>query len=475
MKLFSLLKDINCRVFGNQNLNISGLYHKDTEVKENGLFFCIRGIRVDGSNYVASAVNNGAVAIVTDQEITGLNNVTQIIVKNVRETMSLIACKFYGNPADRLKIIGVTGTNGKTTITTVLANVLNDMGRKCAVIGTNGIFIGSEKYETGMTTPDPIELQRYLSLMVRKKVEYVAMEVSAHAIDLNKLSGIMFNQMIFTNLTEDHLDYFKTMEKYFEAKLKVFSNKFAKFAIINIDDEFGEIIASSIKIPYFTYAISNKNSDLFASETKQTESGLKFKINGKDCFVSLSGKFNVYNCLAVISSLKNLGFSENDIINRLSKISPVEGRFNFYNINNKKVIIDFAHTPDGLLNVLCACREIAKENKVICVFGCGGDRDKNKRPIMGEISSKYADFTFLTSDNPRFEDKIKIINDIEKGISKKNYKIIVERADAIKQALDFAKNDDIVIIAGKGAENYIEENGEKIPYSDKSEIEKYRR
>ncbi|MBQ8425936.1 MAG: UDP-N-acetylmuramoyl-L-alanyl-D-glutamate--2,6-diaminopimelate ligase [Clostridia bacterium] len=474
MKLFSLLKDIKCRVFGNLNLNISGLFHKDTEVKENGLFFCVRGIRVDGNSFIQGAINNGAVAIVTDQEVSGVN-VTQIIVKNVRETMSLISCKFYGNPADKIKIIGVTGTNGKTTITTIISNILNNLGKKCALIGTNGVFINGEKFETGMTTPDPIELQKYLSLIVKKKIEYVAMEVSAHAIDLNKIAGITFSQMIFTNLTEDHLDYFKTMEKYFETKSKVFSNKYTKLSIINIDDGFGEIIASSIKTQCFTYSTINNKSDLFASDIKQTINGQTFKCFSNNYFLPILGIFNLYNSLAVILSLKNLGISENQIALELKNIEPISGRFNFYNVCDKKVIIDYAHTPDGLANILNACKEIANDNKVICVFGCGGDRDKNKRPIMGEIASMLSDFTFITSDNPRFEDKQKIINDIEKGMTNDKYKIVIDRKKAIIEALDYAKAGDLVVIAGKGAENYIEENGIIIPYSDKSEIEKYRR
>ena len=475
MKLYSLLKDIKCRVLGNQNLNINGLYQMDTEVRENGLFFCLRGIRVDGSKFIESAVKNGAVAIVSEQEIDGLSNVTQIIVKNARETMSLIACKFYGNPADKLKIIGVTGTNGKTTITTLLSNMLSNFNKKSAVIGTNGIFIGNEKYDSNLTTPDPINLQKFLQLMVRKNVEYVCMEASAHAIELCKIDGIRFRQIIFTNLTADHLDYFKTMDRYFLAKSKLFSKKYSNLAIINVDDLYGKMLCDSIKINYLTYAINSKISDFTATDISFNFEGQEFKVNDEKAKIKLLGKFNVYNILAVVASLNDLGFNDCQIIEHLKNIKPIEGRFNTFNIDDKIIVIDYAHTPDGLSNILSSCREIANGGKLISVFGCGGDRDNSKRKIMGEISSKLADFTFLTTDNPRFEDKHKIISDIKNGMINNNYKIVLDRSKAIFEAINYAKAGDVIVIAGKGAEKFIDENGVKIPYSDMLEIEKYRR
>lgn len=507
MKLYSLLKNIKCRIFGTTILNISGLYHKDTEVKENGLFFCLRGTRVDGTEFVKSAVKNGAVAVVTEQEIQGLSFVTQIVVKNARETMSLIACRFYGSPAEKLKLIGVTGTNGKTTVSTLIFSSLKSFGKNCAVIGTNGIIIQNQIFESGMTTPDPIILQKYLSLMVRKKVEYVVMEVSAHALDLCKIDGIVFEQVIFTNLTEDHLDYFKTMEKYFSAKQKLFSKKYAKLAIINIDDEYGKRLAGSINLPYFTYAINEKNANLVLTDSEQTKQGQKFcacfktfdilkseKVNSNFCLnnpetsnlndivlndfesqnfeIKLFGKFNLYNYLAVILSLKNLGYSLSEIAGVSKFIQPVDGRFNTYFVGEKMVVIDYAHTPDGLLNILNSCREIAKSKKLIAVFGCGGNRETGKRKIMGEISSKIADFSIITTDNPRFEKKEEIAREIESGFLNKNYEIVLDRAKAIERALVLADDGDVICIAGKGAENYIEENGIKIPYSDRAIIEK---
>lgn len=475
MKLYALLKNINCRVFGSTILDISGLYHKDIDVKENGLFFCLRGTRVDGKNYVNSAVKNGAVAIVTEQEIAGLKNVTQIIVRNTRETMSLLACKFYNNPADKLKIIGVTGTNGKTTISTILAKALNELGKKTAVVGTNGISFGQYNFSVGLTTPDPIDLQKYFALMVRNKVEYVCIEVSAHAIDLNKVEGFKFEQMIFTNLTEDHLDYFKTLENYFQTKSKVFNVKHSKTAIINIDDEFGLRLYNSIKMPCFTYSINDK-SNLQINNIENLGICQNFEFNGQKVNLKLAGKFNLYNSLACILSLQNLGFSDEKIAKVMSNASPVAGRFNTYDINNRIVIIDYAHTPDGLKNLLETSKLLLKNNaKLIAVFGCGGNRDQKKRKIMGKISSEYADLTIITTDNPRFESREKIANEIASGFETNNFKIILDRSKAIKTAIEFASVGDIIVIAGKGTENYIEEKGIKIPFSDKLEIEKYRR
>ncbi len=474
MKLYSLIKNLNCRVLGNTVLEISGLYHQDTEVKEGGLFFCLRGTKVDGTNFVKSAIANGAVAVVSETELSLSLGVTQIIVKNAREFMSILSCRFFGNPADKLKIIGVTGTNGKTTITNLIANSLEFLGQRCAIIGTSGVIINGKIYDSGMTTPDPIELQKYFSKIVKSKIEYVCMEVSAHAIDLSKIAGFRFSQVIFTNLTEDHLDYFKTMEKYYLAKAKLFTKKYTDFAIINTDDEYGKRLYDSINLTKLSYAINN-SSDLTAKNINSSNNGQSFVAGENEYNISLLGRFNIYNSLAAILSLKSLGFSDEEVTRAIKNLQPVSGRFNTYIINDVIVVIDYAHTPDGLKNVLLSCRELAGSKKVISVFGCGGNRETQKRQIMGEISSKNADLTIITSDNPRYESREKIAKDIEKGIDGGSYQIVLERSEAIKSALMFARSGDVVLIAGKGSEPYIDENGIKIPYSDKAEIEKYRR
>ncbi len=477
MKLFSLLKNIHCRVIGNSVIEIKGLYHKDTEVKDNGLFFCLRGTKVDGIDFVSSAIKNGAVAIVVEQEIQSLHKITQVVVKDAREAMSLIACKFYGNPASKLKILGVTGTNGKTTITNMLSSVLNCAGFKTALIGTNGVILKNIVIDSGMTTPDPIELQGYLALMVRQKVDYVCMEISAHAIDLKKICGIHFEGVIFTNLTEDHLDYFKTMQNYFVAKSKLFSKRYTDLAILNLDDEYGVRLSKSINISFKTYAINNNSADFVAKNTARNGNVQTFKVDDQEYEINLAGKFNVSNALSAIALLKTLGVDEFVIKKGLKSLEMVEGRFNAICIGKKLVIVDYAHTPDGLKNVLVACKDIANESsgKVLLVFGCGGNRDAQKRPIMGEIASNLADFSIVTTDNPRFERREDIALGIEKGMINDNHIIELDRALAIKKAIDMASGGDVVLIAGKGAETYIDENGTKVPFSDLEEVEKYRR
>ena len=473
MRLFSLFKNIHCRIMGNAGVEIGGLYHKDTEVKAGGLFFCLRGTKVDGVNFVYSAIKNGAVAVVVEQEIPNISGVAQVIVKDAREAMSLIACRFFGNPASKLKIVGVTGTNGKTTTTNMLSSVFECAGYKTAIVGTNGIFVNGVKYDTGMTTPDPIELQRYFALMVRRKVDYVCMEVSAHAIDLKKICGVRFVGCIFSNLTKDHLDYFKTMQNYFEAKSKLFCGRFTNLAVINIDDEFGRILCQSINIPFKTYAIKN-NADCVATEIK-SGAVQTFKVDGKQYGLNMAGLFNVSNALSVIALCKELGIDEDIIVEGLKNLQGVEGRFNTFLIQDKLVVVDYAHTPDGLENVLGVCREIANGRRVIAVFGCGGNRDRDKRGLMGEIASRLADFTILTSDNPRFEKREDIVEDIKQGIKKDNFCVELDRAEAIRSAIEMAGVGDVVLIAGKGAEPYIDENGKKIPYCDLNEVKKYGR
>ena len=475
MKLFKLIKNYKCRVFGNANIEILGLYHKDTEVKNCGLFFCLRGTKVDGTAYIKSAINNGAVAIVCEHEIPNLSGITQIVVKNARDAMSNLSCIFFGNPASKLKIIGITGTNGKTTISTMIANVFKFAGKKVALIGTNGIVFNDKKYNTEMTTPDPIELQYYFSKMVKSRCEFVVMEVSAHALDLFKVEGFRFEISVFTNLTEDHLDYFKTMDNYFEAKSKLFLQNHSKNALINVDDEYGKVLAERINIPVSTYSINEKSS-YFANKIKTENEKQKFYFNNQyEFIINMAGRFNISNALAAISVLSYFNVNYQTIKNAFKVMPQIEGRFNLFDLNGVKIIIDYAHTPDGLNNLLLASREIAKDKKLIVVFGCGGNREMQKRAKMGEISSKIADFVIISTDNPRFESRENIAKQIESGMIDSNYSIELDRSKAIKQAILMASVGDVVVIAGKGAENYIEENGEKIPYSDYAEIEKFRR
>lgn len=471
MKLFYLIKGLKCRVVGNLNIDIKSLCHKDSDATKNSLFFCLSGKTHSGKTYVDSAIKNGAVAIVVEQELAGIG-VTQIIVKDSRIAMSLISANFYDCPAKKLKVVGVTGTNGKTTITYVLKQMFEYFGKNVAVVGTNGVVFNGKTYETGMTTPDPIELHKFFNEMVKKNIEYVFMEVSAHALDLKKVEGIVFDAMIFTNLTEDHLDYFKTMEKYFEAKKKAFLSNKAKLSIVNIDDEYGKVLVERIKTPLITYSIRS-DADIKAKDISLCGARQYFSIDEINFDSALVGDFNVSNVIACVGLLKHFGFDLCKIAEAVKKLSVVDGRFNTVVVKDRLFVVDYAHTPDGLLNVLSLCKKMKQpDRKVICVFGCGGNRETQKRAIMGEISSKMADFSIITSDNPRFEDKFKIIKEIESGMKNNNYETIADRKEAIKRAYEISNEQDIILVAGKGAENYIDEKGIKVPYSDMGEIKK---
>lgn len=471
MRLYSLIKNIKCRVVGSALLEVRGLYHKHHEVQEGGLFFCIEGQNSNGLEYALKAIQLGAVAIVSSREISGANGATQIIVNDVRKVMSLIACNFYGNPAKKLKLIGVTGTNGKTTTTFMLAGLLESLGKKVAIMGTNGVCYNGKKIETGMTTPDPIELQKLFKKISSENIEYVCIEVSAHAIFLNKLEGINFEIIVFTNLSEDHLDYFENMEKYFEAKKKIFQISHAKKALINIDDEFGKRLYQSINMPSFTYAIhSDASYRVYNLNYKNFQQ--EFCFNNKILKTNFLGEYNIYNLIASISCLDLLNINTINIEKIVLKLRQVDGRFNKIVINKKLFIIDYAHTPDALERVLKLCNNIKNKNKLICVFGCGGNRETQKRSKMGEIASKYADLVVITADNSRFESTAKIIDDIKFGIKNSNYVCIENRSDAIKFAYKNSNSGDIILVAGKGSENYMEINGVKIPYSDIEEIKK---
>lgn len=474
MKLFKLLKGVECRVFGSPLVEIEGLFHNNKDVVQGGLFFCLSGKNFNGENFIGEAVKCGAVAVVVNREIENLHGVVQVVVRDTRKAMSKIACNFYENPAKNLKIIGVTGTNGKTTTTYMIASLINSSGRAAAIIGTNGVFYNNKKIETEMTTPDPIELQKIFRKLVDGGVEYVCMEVSAHAIYLNKVDGFVFELMIWTNLTEDHLDYFETMEKYYLAKRKIFTREHIKYALINIDDDYGKRLYESINMTKFTYSIFAK-ADFKSDEIKVENFKQEFYFNNEKIKTYFLGKFNILNLTAALASINILKINLESLAENVINIKPVPGRFNTIVINKKLFIIDYAHTPDGLENVLKTIKEMIISGQIVCVFGCGGNRETQKRSKMGEISSKYADFSIISSDNPRFESREKIAGDIEKGMINSSYKIILNRSEAIKYANLITNEGDIILIAGKGAENYIDENGVKVPYSDFEEVEKLRR
>lgn len=452
-------------------IEIEGLAFCDKEVSKNYLYFCLSGANSDGHNYAESAIEYGAVALVVERRLD--LDIPQIVVENARSVMSFCASAFYDNPHKKLKMVAITGTNGKTTTSYYVREILLAANKKVGVIGTNAIMIGEKRIEATLTTPDCIELQRTLKEMVDAKIEYVVMEASAHALALNKLDGIMFDVAAFTNLSQDHLDFFGDMEKYFLAKQRLFTR--CRFAIINIDDEYGIRLAKSSIVPYAGFGCYNP-ADVFAMDFSQTVNGLSYILNASDDIAAISskltGKFNMYNSLCAAAIAKALNISIRDISKGIRNLVSVDGRYNIIQTPKGSVVIDFAHTEDGLRNVLLSTQELTK-NKIITVFGCGGNRDSTKRPIMGSVAGQLSDFCIITSDNPRYEKADEIMSEIELGfkkIGKNNYTLEPDRKKAIEIGYNMLRKGDVLIIAGKGAENYQEIKGVKYPYSDKEFI-----
>lgn len=474
MKLLELFEGVKCKKINFIDKDVENLSCDSRRVFSGDLFFCLSGETVDGREYAFDAINGGAVAVVVEKEIENLD-CCQIIVENARLSMTELAQKFYNFPSKKLKIIGVTGTNGKTTITYMLSSVLKTAGKNCGVIGTLGIAYGEKLIAPELTTPDPIYLNKIFADMVKQNVEYVIMEVSAHAIYFDKIEGIDFICGIFTNCTQDHLDFFKDMETYKNVKAKFFTEKYCKHAILNFDDNLSLKISKKI-INYTSYGLNNP-SDVFAVDIQEKLHKSEFVINIKDQIfdmsLNLTGTHNIYNALAVSACANYLNIPIETIALGLKKLDKIEGRLEFIaKYNNADIFIDFAHTPDGLEKSISALLPHCN-GKLYCVFGCGGNRDKEKRKIMGKIASELCDFCIITSDNPRFEDEVEIINQIEQGFNTNSeYLCIPNRERAIKVALNMIGMGDILLIAGKGAENYQEIMGVKYSFNDKAVVKK---
>ena len=472
MKLAELIKDINVKeIIGNTDVEILGLKTDSNFVSDGDLFICLSGCKFNGHDFAKQALFYGASAIITEKKLP--ISIPQVIVQNSRVAMSEISANFYSHPDKKMKIIGVTGTNGKTTTTHLIKKIFETAGVKCGMIGTLGSFYCDKFIEPTLTTPDPIELYKILADMVNDGVKVVIMEVSAHALHLDKLYGLRFEVGVFTNFTQDHLDYFGSMEEYKKSKLKFFTDFCCKYKVLNVDDssynEFAKASKESI-----SYGIYNP-SDVFAMDVEDTERGESFILNLFDSVydveIALKGDFNVYNSLAAITATAVMGVSVDDIVEGLESVNQVSGRMEKVYDEEFSVFIDYAHTPDGLKKALLSLKN--NYGKLICVFGCGGNRDKTKREPMGVISGRYADFTVITSDNPRFEEPMEIIFDVEKGVLKesKEFVTIQDRKQAIEYALDLAKKGDTVLIAGKGSEKYQEILGIKHVFKDKDIIE----
>ena len=467
MKLSELF-EIN---FGS-DAEITGIAFDTAEVKRGDLFFCLCGNARDGHKFLPEAIEKGAIAAVVEKEQP--IPIPQIIVPDTRHALAVTAKKFYGNAADRLNISAVTGTNGKTTTTYLLKNILEENGKIVGLIGTNEVSYCGKMRTSTLTTPDPVELHRTLSDMAKSGVTHVVTEASAHALALKKLDGIVFASVGFTNLTRDHLDYFGDMTHYGKAKARLFETERSRSKVINIDDSFGAKLYTDCG-KAVTYG---KKGFVSAENVGYSSDGTEFKLKicdeKKNVCLSLPGKYNLYNALCAAGMAFGMGINVQGIARGLSVPITVSGRFETIKCSRGTVVIDYAHTDDGLKNLLSAVRGIAT-GRVITVFGCGGNRDKTKRPLMWKAAAEYSDFVVLTSDNPRFEKPEDIISDVLDGIKiaqPVEYSVQPDRYKAIETALTVMENGDIVVVAGKGAEKYQEINGIKYPFDDKEIVYK---
>ncbi len=435
-------------------------------VQEGALFFCLKG-RQDGHDYAMEAVAAGAVALVTERKLD--LNVPEIVVPDTRHALAVACARFY-RPTRMPKLIAVTGTNGKTTTTYIVKSILETAGLATGVIGTTAVTYKGISRPATLTTPDPVELYSTIREMADAGVDAIVMEASAHALYLKKLDGLKFDVAAFTNFSRDHLDYFRTMESYAAAKKQLFDR--TTFSVVNVDDELGREIALECGTPLLTYGC-NYPADVFAIDLSMSVDGLTYVLNASDDIAeikfNLPGRFNMYNTLCAAAIAKALGIGIKYIAAGIRTLTKVEGRFNLINTSKCNIIIDFAHTDDGLRNILTTIREFAPR-RIITVFGCGGDRDRTKRPLMGKVVCALSDLAIITSDNSRSEQPEAIIRDITDGIEGDNYKTEPDRKAAIRLALEIAEQDDIVLVAGKGAERFNEVGGEKVPYNDEEYI-----
>ncbi|MGM0411171.1 MAG: UDP-N-acetylmuramoyl-L-alanyl-D-glutamate--2,6-diaminopimelate ligase [Bacillota bacterium] len=481
MKLTKLIKVIDIEFIENKNkiedIEIEDISYDSRKLKSNSIFIAIEGFKTDGHKYINEAIKKGAKAIIIEKDIENYNDeIVYIKVENSRKAMAFLAAEFYNNPQKKLKLIGITGTNGKTTTSYLIKSILKNAGYKTALIGTIGNFIGGEKFPSTRTTPNSLELHKLFHKMLNNNVEYVVMEVSSHAIDLKRILNLKFNAAVFTNISQDHLDYHKNFEEYINVKSKLFEQvKKNGYSIINVDDKNSDKIISNSSSKIMSYSIK-KASDLKAKNICLDVKSSSFQLENysKKINLNISGKFNVYNALAAIGVGFSLNISYNNIKEALERVKGIPGRFELVKENqNFTVIIDYAHTADGMKNVLKTITDLPR-NDIITIFGCGGDRDRDKRPKMAKVAAKYSDYFIITTDNPRSEDPEAIISDIIKGLSsnKDNYEIIVDRKEAIFKAIKQAQKNDIIIIFGKGHENYQVFRDKTIHFDDKEEAKK---
>ena len=477
MKVKEIL--VNCNlleIVGNKDLDISSISFDSRKVENGTLFFAVRGTQVDGHNYIEKAIEKGALAIVCEELPANLNEaVTYIKVDNSAYVLGVSASNFFDNPSKKLKLTGVTGTNGKTTIATLLYRLFTDAGYVCGLLSTIENIVDHEVIPSTHTTPDPIELNALLKKMVDKGCEYAFMEVSSHSVDQDRIAGLNFAGGIFTNLTHDHLDYHKTMANYRNAKKKFFDNLPSNaFAITNLDDKNGAIMLQNTKAKRLSYALKH-DADFKGVVLESHFDGMMLKVNGTELFTQLVGGFNASNLLAIYGAAIALGFDKDELLVEISKLKSANGRFDMVHCECGIVgIVDYAHTPDALENVLKTINDVrCHKETLITVVGCGGNRDTTKRPEMAAVAAKMSDKVILTSDNPRNEDPDEIIRQMKEGLdeeAKRHVLSITNRREAIRTAVALASKGDIILLAGKGHENYQEINGIKNHFDDKEEL-----
>lgn len=478
MNIRELVRPIKHKtIIGKEDVEITGINIDSRKIEKGHLFIAVKGTQTDGHKFIDKAIENGAVAVVCeDIPDDKKEDVTYVVVKNSEENVGVIATEFYGNPTENFELVGVTGTNGKTTTATLLYDIFRHFGYKVGLISTVCNYIDGRAIPTDHTTPDPITLNKLMRDMADEGCKYVFMEVSSHAVEQHRIKGLIFAGGIFTNLTRDHLDYHKTVENYLNAKKKFFDNlPKTAFAITNIDDKNGLVMTQNCNAKVKTYSLREMSD--FKGRILETQfEGMTLEFNNREFISQFIGKFNAYNLLAVYGATIMLGKNAEETLIALSTLKPVCGRFD--TVRSPKgytAIVDYAHTPDALVNVLNAIKEIiSKEGKIITVVGAGGNRDKGKRPIMAREAATMSDRVIITSDNPRFEEPQDIINDMLEGLdeSGKNKTIsIIDRKEAIRTACMFAQKGDVVLVAGKGHENYQEVKGVKHHFDDKEVLQ----
>ncbi len=485
MQLTELLNSIKViQVAGDvQRKEISRITYDSRLATPNSIFVAIKGFSTDGHNFIIDAINNGAEAIILEndsvipEEIFIHRNVTKILVKDSRIALAELSKTFYKNPSSKIQLIGITGTNGKTTTSWLIKNIFDNSSVKAGLIGTIANYIGEAKLESKLTTPESSDLSDLLLKMISNDCTTAVMEVSSHSLYLNRTYGLEFKFAVFTNLTIDHLDFHKTFENYLNAKKILFDRlDQSSNAIINIDDENSQSMIIDCKANIITFG-QKQTADYLISNIEFDLDGTRFSLKHKDEIyqiqLPLIGEFNAYNAAAAFIVCHQSGMSAENIIQGLKNSKQVPGRFEIIGNKNKKVIVDYSHTPDSLEKAILSLRKLSGNNKIITVFGCGGDRDKTKRPLMGRIATELSDEVIVTSDNPRTENPLSIIDDIIKGISKKNYLVIQNREDAIKTAIQNSDEFSSILIAGKGHENYQDINGTKFYFSDSEVARKF--